>query len=52
MVPPYERTGRTPGQVLQVPLLGVLGALAGPAALLDDLDDVVRLPRPHIDWDF
>jgi len=27
-------------------------ALSGPASLVDDLDDVVRLPGPAIDWDF
>jgi GNAT acetyltransferase-like protein len=32
--------------------LSATDVLAGPPALLDRLDRVLRLPAPHVDWDF
>lgn len=38
--------------VLPATTLAVTDSLKGPAGLLDDLDKLIRLPRPSFDWDF
>lgn len=32
--------------------LSLTGGLSGPDSLLDDLDEVLNLPKPHPDWDY
>jgi hypothetical protein len=32
--------------------LAMTDDIAGPQELLEDLDRVLRLPQPHLDWDF